>query len=223
MESFTFNDITSESLDIIVKKMPLVPRAERNIESISIVGRNGNFHVDNKNYISKSYTIDCIAKNKEKIDDICKTFVGTHKLKLSKYPNRYWNATIKNQIDFDVYLNYLNEFPLQFELDPIGYSVEEVIEDINTSSSINVGGNVEVYPIITIIGTGNLTINGYPLQVLESNITIDCDLMQCFNEEIAKNDKVILDEFPILNVGINDITLGEGISNVIIKYRQGWL
>lgn len=223
MESFTFNDITSESLDIIVKKMPLVPRAERNIESISIVGRNGNFHVDNKNYISKSYTIDCIAKNKEKIDDICKTFVGTHKLKLSKYPNRYWNATIKNQIDFDVYLNYLNEFPLQFELDPIGYSVEEVIEDINTSSSINVGGNVEVYPIITIIGTGNLTINGYPLQVLESNITIDCDLMQCFNKEIAKNDKVILDEFPILNVGINDITLGEGISNVIIKYRQGWL
>lgn len=223
MESFVFNNITSESLDIIVKKMPLVPRAERNIESISIVGRNGNFHVDNKNYMSKSYTIDCIAKNKEKIDDICKTFVGTHKLKLSKYPNRFWNATIKNQIDFDVYLNYLNEFPLQFELDPIGYSDEEVIEDINTSSSINVGGNVEVYPIITIIGTGNLTINGYPLQVLESNITIDCDLMQCFNEEIAKNDKVILDEFPILNVGINDITLGEGISSVTIKYRQGWL
>ena len=47
--------------------------------------------------------------------------------------------------------------------------------------------------------------------------------MQCFNEEIAKNDKVILDEFPILNVGINDITLGEGISSVTIKYRQGWL
>ena len=47
--------------------------------------------------------------------------------------------------------------------------------------------------------------------------------MQCFNGEIAKNDKVILDEFPMLNVGTNNITLGEGISNVKIKYRQGWL
>lgn len=223
MESFVFNDITSESLSIIVKEMPLVPRAERNIESINVIGRNGNFHIDNKNYLSKDYTIDCIAKDKSKIDDICKTFVGTHKLKLSKYPNKYWNATIKNQIDFDIYLNYLNEFPLQFELDPIGYSEKETIENLNSSGSITVGGNVEIYPIITIIGIGTVTINGYPLQVLESGITINCDLMQCYNGEIAKNDKVILDEFPNLSVGSNDITLGEGISNVKIEYRQGWL
>lgn len=223
MESFKFNNVTSESLDIIVKEMPLVPRAERNIESVNIIGRNRSFHIDNKNYLTKDYTIDCIAKNRGKIDDICKTFVGTHKLELSKYPNRYWDATIKNQIDFDIYLNYLNEFPLQFELDPIGYSKEETVENISSSTSINVGGNVDVYPIITITGVGTLTVNGYSLQVLESNITIDCDLMQCFNGEIAKNDKVILDEFPMLNVGTNNITLGEGISNVKIKYRQGWL
>ena len=49
MESFVFNNVTSESLDIIVKEMPLVPRAERNIESVSVIGRNGNFHIDNKN------------------------------------------------------------------------------------------------------------------------------------------------------------------------------
>ena len=77
--------------------------------------------------------------------------------------------------------------------------------------------------IITITGIGTVTINGYPLQVLESGITINCDLMQCYNGEIAKNDKVILDEFPNLSVGSNDITLGEGISNVKIEYRQGWL
>lgn len=223
MESFSFNNVSSDTLNIIVKEMPLVPRAERDIESLSISGRNGNLHIDNKCYKSKKYSIGCIAKDKTKIDDICKTFVGTGKLILSKYNDRYFNATIKNQIDFETYLNYLDEFPLELELDPFSYSNVEKVEILNSSGSITVDGNTDTFPLITITGVGTITVNGYSLEVTESGITIDCDLMQCYNGLIAKNDKVILDEFPILSVGTNNIVLGTGITQAVIKYRKRWL
>lgn len=223
MESFSFKNISSNTLGIVVKNMPLVPRAEKNIESVVVNGRNGNLHIDNGNYLSKNYTLECILTNKEHIDDICSLFQGTGKLILSKYPNRYFNATIKNQIDFKKYLNILNEFPLLIELDPIAYSTSEVTETINSSGTITVGGNIEVNPKITITGTGTVTLNGYSLEVTETGITIDCELMECTKNSLSKNNKVTLDEFPKLSVGNNTITLGNGITSVEVKYRAGWL
>lgn len=223
MESFTFNNVKSDSLDIIVKNMPLIGAAQRNIESIAVDGRNGNLHIDNGNYLSKSYTITCIAKSKNKIDDIVKTFVGKSKLTLSKYTDRFFYATVKNQIPFSKYLNYLQEFPIQFEVDPIAYSNEETTETLSASGTINVGGNADVSPILVVSGAGQLTVNGYPLNVTETGVTIDCELMNCIKNNLSANDKVLLDEFPKLTPGTNEITLGTGITNVIIKYRKGWL
>ena len=223
MKSFSFNGISSNSLNIIVKNMPPIPRAERDIQTLEISGRNGALHIDNKNWKSRAYTIECVLSNKTQIDNIRKTFYGTHNLVLSDYSDRYFIATIKNQIDFSKYLTYCEEFPLQFELEPIAYANEETTETLSASGSITVGGNVEVSPIITITGTGTITINGYQVAVTETGITIDCNLMQCYKEGVAKNDKVTLEEFPILNVGSNTIAFGTGITGATIKYREGWL
>lgn len=223
MESFTFKGVSSSSLDLIIKDMPLVPRAEKNIETIEVSGRNGNLHIDNQNYLSRSYTITCIAKNKDKIDDINSKLCGTGKLTLSKYSDRYFNATFKNQIDYSSYLTILQEFPIQFELDPIAYSNELTEEVITANGNIEVGGNVDVAPTIIVTGTGTITINGYSLTVEESGINIDCELMNCIKDNLNKNDKVILEEFPKLSVGSNNITLSEGITEIKIKYRKGWL
>lgn len=223
MESFTFKGINSNSLGIIVKEMPLVPRAERNIETINVNGRNRPLHIDNKNYLLKSYSIVCLIKEKEHIDDICSLFVGTGQLTLSKYPNRVFNATIKNQIDFKNYLNYLNEFPLQFELDPISYSSTSTIEELTSSGSITVDGNTDSYPKITITGTGQVTVNGYSFTVSESGVTIDSDLMICYNGTTAKNDKVTLSEFPKLKPGSNTISLPNTVTKIKIEYNSGWL
>lgn len=223
MESFEFNGVTNSSLDIVVKDLPLMPRAEKNIESISVQGRNGNLYIDNNTYKTKPYTISCIGLNKEKLDDINKTYIGYGILKLSKYPDRYFRAMIKNQIAFEKYLSLLQEFPLQFEIDPIAFCNEETEVQLAANGTIEVGGNIEVPPIITIVGIGTITINGYSLEVKESNITIDCDLMNCVSDNLNKNDMVILDEFPKLKVGSNEVTLGAGIEKIIVKYRKGWL
>lgn len=224
MHYFIFNNINSNELGIIVKNMPLIPLAEKDIESIKISGKNGNLHIDNGTYNSINYTIDCVISDISKIDNIKKAFNGTSKLILSKYNDRYFEATIKNQISFDKYLNALQEFPLQFELQPISYSNE--LEEIRISSDINnldIGGNTITNPIILVDGTGTFTINNVSVEILESGITIDCELMNCTKNNLNANNKVILDKFPTLNPTDNVITIESGINNIELKYRKRWL
>ena len=224
MHYFIFNNINSNELGIIVKNMPLIPLAEKDIESIKISGKNGNLHIDNGTYNSINYTIDCVISDISKIDNIKKAFNGTSKLILSKYNDRYFEATIKNQISFDKYLNALQEFPLQFELQPISYSNE--LEEIRISSDINnldIGGNTITNPIILVDGTGTFTINNVSVEILESGITIDCELMNCTKNNLNANDKVILDKFPTLNPTDNVIAIESGINNIELKYRKRWL
>ena len=112
---------------------------------------------------------------------------------------------------------------MQFELYPVAYS-KTATENIYTSNAnFNVGGTFNVSPLITINGTGTITLNNTQIVVSESGITIDCELMNCTKNGINKNDQVNLDEFPTLLIGKNSLVLGDGIESVVINYKEGWI
>lgn len=222
MEKFIFNDISSDDLGLIIKEMPPITKAAKNIETIKVNGRNGNLHIDNGTYDSVDVTIECIVKDLSKIDIIKSTLEGTGKLELSTVPDRKFIATIKNQIDFAKYLMVLREFPLQLELEPFSFSESKTL-NYNESASFTVGGNVKTFPIINVTGVGSISINNISIEVFETGITIDCDLMNCYTDGIDKNNMVILDDFPYLNPGENNLTFGSGITNVKIEYSERWL
>lgn len=224
LPSFKFNGISSEDLGIIVKEMPPISKSERNIETVSVTGRNGNLHIDNGTYKSKNYKIVCILMDVSKIRQISSIFNGFGKLELSTEPNLEYQAMICNQIDFSKYLTYLKEFVLQFEVDPIAYDKNITETTYTESSDFTVGGTIEVHPILTINGTGIVTLNNKQIEVLETGIIIDCELMNCTKDNINMNDKVIIDnDFPNLVVGENNLVLGDGIESVTISYKTGWL
>lgn len=224
MESFTFKGYKSyDDLGIIVKNMPPIARAEKNIEEIKVNGRNGNLHIDNNTYNSKSYTIECILFDETKLDLIKSVFQGTGVLTLSTESNREYNATIKNQIDFSKYLTYLREFPLQFDVEPFSASKTLKTLEFTENSSFSIDGTAEVKPIIKITGTGTITLNNVQVQVTESDIEIDCDMMECIKNNINKSDKVNLLDFPSLIPGTNSLVLGTGVTKVTIMYKERWL
>lgn len=224
MESFTFKGYKSyDDLGIIVKNMPPIARAEKNIEEIKVNGRNGNLHIDNNTYNSKSYTIECILFDETKLDLIKSVFQGTGVLTLSTETDREYNATIKNQIDFSKYLTYLREFPLQFDVDPFSYSNTLKTLEFTENSSFSVDGTAEIKPTIKIVGTGIITLNNVQVEVTESDIEIDCDLMECTKNNINKSDKVNLLDFPSLMQETNSLVLGTGVTKVTIMYKERWL
>nr|DAN73281.1 MAG TPA: distal tail protein [Caudoviricetes sp.] len=223
METFKFKNVNSNDLGIIVKEMPPIIRAERNIESIEIAGRNGNLYIDNNTYKTKKYQINCILKNLDHIDEIKSLYLGKGKLELSTEANREYDAVISNKIDISKYLQYLKEFPLEFEVNPIAYSINEKIIEITKSQNISIDGNTNAKLTFIVFGIGTITINNIPVTVTESEVVIDCDLMNCTKNNMNKNDKVDLEEFPYLKNGENAITLGSGITKIKIIYKEGWL
>ncbi len=221
---FTFNGVKSSDVGIIVKEMPPVSKSEKNIESITISGRNGDLHIDEGTYKSKKYKITCVLTDITKIDVLKRTFDGSGTLELSTESNREYQAVIKNQIDFEKYLTYLKEFVLQFELYPIAYSKTSTEVSYTSNTTFEVGGTCDVSPKITITGIGQITLNNTQIEVLESGITIDCDLMNCTSNGINKNDKVIIaEDFPKIVVGNNTLVLGTGVESVTLSYKEGWI
>ena len=107
MESFTFNNVSSDALGLIIKEMPPIVRAARDIESIKVNGRSGNLHIDNETYDVVNITINCIVSANANIDIIKSTLIGTGELELSTVPDRTFIATIKNQINYSKYLKYI--------------------------------------------------------------------------------------------------------------------
>lgn len=222
MESFIFNNVSSENLGLIIKEMPPIVRPAKNIESIKVNGRNGNIHIDNGTYDSYNITISCIIIDLTKLDQNKSVLQGTGNLQLSTVPGRTFRATIKNQIDVSKYLRVLREFPLQLEIEPISYGSETTVSYSN-NATLNIGGNIDTSPIITIYGTGTISINNVSVEVLTTGIVIDCNLMECTKNDLNMNAFVVLDDFPKLIPGNNTITLGSGISMVTISYKEGWL
>ena len=222
MESFIFNNVSSDDLGLIIKEMPPIVRPSKNIESIKVNGRNGNLHIDNGTYDSYNITISCIINDLTKLDQNKNILQGTGDLQLSTVPGRTFKATIKNQIDFSKYLRVLREFPLQLEIEPISYGSETTV-NYSTNATLTISGNVDTYPTIVVYGTGTITINNVSVEVLETGITINCDLMEYVKNNINKNSCVILDEFPKLSPGNNSITLNSGITSISISYKEGWL
>lgn len=223
MIQFKFNDkLSYDDLGIVVKELPQF-KAQRKIEYVKVNGRNGNLHIDDNCYNAISTSIVCMITDVSKIDLIKETLEGTHQLELSTVEGRYYIATVKNQIDFKVYLKVLKQFSLELEVEPFAYDKTETTLNETATSTFVGGGNTDSYPTLTITGTGTISLNNNEIAVTETGISIDCELMNCTNNNINKNDKVTLTEFPKVLKGTNNLTVGTGITNVEIVYRKRWL
>ncbi len=225
LPTFVFNGFNSyNDLGIVVNEMPPISLPKRDIESIQVEGSNRILHVDKGGYLAISRSIKCTLIDIAKLDNLKQLFKCSGEIEFSDYPGKKYKATNINQIDFGRFygISEIREFTLKFELEPVAYGIT-VDLNLNESSSFEVTGNENTNPIITVTGTGTITINDTNVEFLESDITLDCENMEAISNNLSKNDKVVLDDFPYLKPGTNTIILSEEITNVHISYRERWL
>ncbi len=125
MEYFIFNGINSNDMNIVIKKLPTISRANQRINTITLEGRSGTLHEIEDKFDSYNIQIECILMPNANINEIKKWLIGQSDLILSDNLNIKYTATVVNKIDFSKYLTFLREFPLEFEVQPIGYSIVE--------------------------------------------------------------------------------------------------
>lgn len=226
---FTFKGIDSRDMGIIVTSMPETVRPERRMESITIAGRNGTLHTDEEAYESYDRTMECAIKKRAKLDEIAAWLVGSGEMRFSTEPDKVYRVTISNKISISQMMRMFQKFQVIMDTQPFKYNINPFADELTLTAQtiIRNGGTVYSEPIITVYGSGDITLNingvNFPLYGVNESITIDSEMMEVFKGNSNQNSKYGGETFPRLEVGENAISWTGNVSRVEIQPKWRWL
>ena len=196
---------------------------KRRDETFTVPGRHGNLTTTDGAFETYIKSAEFIVKDEKKIDEICAHFKGSGWLIFSNELDRKYKARVANQIEFSHIIKTLKRFAVEFEVQPFSYDIfSQPLIKTEPFKIFNIG-TFESEPIIKIFGTGNITLkinskNVY-LNGITDKIVLDSEMQNAYCESTSMNNKMSGD-FPILNVGKNDISW---IGNVTkLEIQPNW-
>ena len=205
---------------------------ERDVEMISVPGRNGDVIVDNGRYknVPISYNAG-ITKDFPNHAAWARSFFlarafDYYRLTDSYDTSHFRMARYTGEFEFTpAFLNFSGQMVLTFDCKPQRFLLAGEIEETKTSGSIITNPTLfDALPLIKIASATNgsiLTVNGRTIRFTAAvtNATIDCELMECYNGAISLNSAIQCTDFPKLSPGNNAIAWSGTITNFRITPR----
>lgn len=228
-EYFTFAGKSSEDFKTHISGSGTFLAPEREVESFSIPGRNGDLHIDGGKFNNITVTYPAFITEKFSHNyGALKAFLlsrtGYEKLADSYHPDHYRRALFKGNITPEMAaLNRAGSFNLSFDCDPRLFlkSGDEPLT-ITGSDQIYNRTLYTALPLIRAYGTGTMTISGIPLQITAANgyTDIDCEIQEAYKGSTNCNGNIVLanGKFPELKPGENNISLS-GLTSIEITPR----
>lgn len=229
---FTFDGVTSASMDVYISGEGTFNAPERVYDMQVIPGRNGALALDEKRFENVELTYPAfIFKNdgtdfETAISTLRNSLLsrnGYKRLTDTYHPDEFRLAIYKNGLEVSpTNINRAGEFELVFTCKPQRYLTSGETTVTKTSSgSITNPTKFDARPLLVVTGTGNLTVNGVQIAISKTPTTIDCEAMEAYNGTVSRNGDIVMtpNEFPVLSPGSNTITLGAGITKVVITPR----
>lgn len=231
---FFFNGRSSTEFGIIASGEGVHNAPERDVEKISIPGRNGDLIRDNGRFknIPISYPV-AIFKDFAKNADAAKAWLmadsGYHQLYDGYYPDFFRLASFIGPIDFDVQLlNRIGQTTLQFDCKPQRFLFSGL-----ESIAFEAPGELQnayfpALPLITVYGTGDGTVavGDTVVRIIgqTDTIVLDCDLLNAYHETVEglrenRNSCISAPVFPTLLPGVNTIGWTGGVERLEIIPR----
>ena len=220
-----FNNINT--LDFaLIEDLPMVDKAEDDIEFIEIDGRHGFLTFDKKSKKPIDYNLRLIVDGLDKIDLIKSIFNGSGKLVLSNNKERYYKAVVTNTMTFNRQVKEKYEIEISFKLQPFAYELNEGTIVLNSNRIINNITNATSQPIIIVngLGDGLLTINDNVIQLkgITDHIILNFELEEAYDQSGRSKNMNVLGEFEEFKIGSNTISWNGGITSLIITPNWRW-
>ena len=226
---FIWNGIKSTDMGVIMLKAPSISIPQRRVNEIKVSGRNGTLHEDEQTFGNYTKEAECHVMDRSQIDEVCKWLTGFGEVIFSSEPDKVYRAYIKNQISFGSILKNINDFLIQFDVQPFKYRANPLRDDLELTAPTIIRNSGTVYsePIITVYGSGDITLSindvDYPLYGVSEYITIDSEMMEVFKENMNQNSKYGGETFPRFEVGENTISWTGNVTKVEIQPKWRWL
>lgn len=225
---FEFNHILSSDFGIYISGSGTFNSPERDMESISIPGKNGDLIIDNKRFKNIRVTYPAFIKEKFKdYTDVVRAWLlsdgSYHRLEDNYHPEEFRMARFAGPLDFDTrVLNRSGECSIEFDCKPQRFLKEGEIP-------IKIVGDMTIFnptafialPKIRVYGTeGTLIVGNICMQIndIDEYVDIDCETQNAMKETTNKNSH-ISNTFPQLNPGNNGIRFEGNITKLEIIPR----
>lgn len=226
------NGMSSETLTgLIIMELPPITRPKMRAEITEIDGKDGDI-IDTLGYQSYDKTIKIGLYGSYGINAVAKFFSNSDEVVFSNEPDKVYIAENIDQIDFER-LVVFRTASVKFHVQPYKYLLGESATelDITTQTSLTVtNAGLEISkPIITLYGSGEVTLSINNVAIFEVNIddsylTVDSMLEECYKDttNTLKNRKMT-GEFPTLQPGISTITWAGTLTKIIVQPKSRWL
>ena len=222
---FIWNGTKSTDYGIHVSEHPPITVPSERQTYTSVPGRPGSLTTleGDDVYDDMTLTCTCWIEDSAQIPKIAKWLKGSGKVTFATRLGGYYQARVTNQLSFEQVLkgHPHRTFAVNFRCKPFWYQEENYMQTHNEQPFIlNNPGSVYSEPIITVYGSGDITL-AIGSQLVEINeldkgsITLDTPLMEAYNGTDEMNSYVN-GEFPTLSPGNNTIAWTGDVTKVEI-------
>lgn len=221
---FSLNGVSAKSKGIILQKPIEFSEAQPNITTTTVAGRDGEFHIVDGTYKSRTAKATCYALDNSdvaiKMQSIMEyLFGGMSVKKLSTDDTYYWRALVKSAGALSPKMQLLNVFNIAFTCEPFRYLVTgDTALTLASGDSITNPTNFESEPLIyiTLSAAGTLTVNdtSYSFGIPDATTTtvLDCENMDFRGTDGTNlNSLFHSNSFPSFKAGTNTITWSDGV------------
>ena len=228
---FIWNSVDCRNLGIHVSAQPPITIPQERSTQTNVPGRPGSLTTleGEDVYDDLMLTAECFISDPAQIQAIATWLKGSGTVTFANRLGGHYNARIANQIPFEKVLkgNPHCTFAVNFRCFPFWY--QDGVSDIAitaSGSTITNPGSVYSEPVITVYGSGTITLmvgmTFVELENISGNIVVDSVVQEAYKGQTLMNDHMSGD-FPILRPGMNAISWSGNVTKVVIKPNWRYL
>ena len=229
-EYFTFAGTDSRTFNVLAFDDNTFNAPARIYTQLDVPARNGALIMDGKSYPNVEHSYNCVihenfTSNLQDIRNFLLSKVGYQRLEDSMHPDEFYLAYYAD--DFVTMMKPerdMGHFTVTFTRKP-----QRFLKSGETAVTLNANGSItnptlfDSKPLLRVYGTGRVGIGDNSILITDCNeyTDIDCEMMEAYKGTTSCNAYVQIqnNDFPVLHPGANGITLGTGITSVIITPR----
>ena len=231
---FTFREIhTSEFKGLVVKTINNPLFTAKRTQRVSVMGRDGEY-VFESGYNNKILEFRCslakgtIIERRQRAREIASWLFSAGDLVLD-YENDKTYKVIKTVSSVALAIEQAwDEFSIVFETEPFQYGELKTLSFEDPASVVvNNQGTYEAETIISITGTGNVTVSSldysFTLTEMTEKLNIDSKKMLVYTDANEKGISKHSGNFIKLKPGNNTITVTGSVSNMTVKFQDTYI
>lgn len=235
MRTFTYDGTSSKSMGIIVSGNNTYGGAVRDVETVSIPGRNGDIVIDHGRYKNVTIVYSCMTKTLSAAYE-AREWLAMHMDRYYKLTDTYASgeyrmARVSEAFDPTIDRRYGTAmFEIHFDCDPRRFLTDGstgIKIPANSKLSIRNTTRHTAYPLIQFNNPGSIVIAGRGITVSGSyKIAVDCDEMYAYYDGVTgrvnynKNLKLDNGAWPVLEPGYSEIS--NNTAGTITVYPRYW-